>query len=328
MPTVIFAILAGLAFLLLLARTRQDPRRFGNAVLLGLSLVLLTLALLAQVAAGSAPAPLLAAVTLAFVLLALGVLALAFFLIANGVTMVRKEGRRHANLLSGLAGLAVLGCVTLTVTAAEAPRDQSEQFDHERDETAPEQNPDGETWVPGNAPSLAARWSVQMAAKAGTIGTVGGGLSAAGAALPARDAEGHLRPAGLAPVTVPSRPASVSTRMLDDDSPSRAPCESDVTLRAPDGSHPRPRVRSASALDRVRSGGWPLARSQARCRWPGRRCRRGERPGRRSALRRRHLVPPRRCGSTARCGHCDSDGVSSHLWLRRSALASDAGVRF
>ncbi|KQW00005.1 YdcF family protein [Streptomyces sp. Root369] len=119
MPAVIFAILAGLAFLLLLARTRQDPRRFGNAVLLGLSLVLLTLALLAQVAAGSAPAPLLAAVTLAFVLLALGVLALAFFLIANGVTMVRKEGRRPANLLSGLAGLAVLGCVTLTVTAAD-----------------------------------------------------------------------------------------------------------------------------------------------------------------------------------------------------------------
>ncbi|WP_326659065.1 YdcF family protein [Streptomyces canus] len=119
MPTVILAILAGLAFLLFLARTRQDPRRFGNAVLLGLSLVLLTLALLAQVAAGSAPAPLLAAVTLAFVLLALGVLALAFFLIANGVTMVRKEGRRPANLLSGLAGLAVLGCVTLTVTAAD-----------------------------------------------------------------------------------------------------------------------------------------------------------------------------------------------------------------
>ncbi|CAM5695758.1 YdcF family protein [Streptomyces griseorubiginosus] len=119
MPTVIFAVLAGLAFLLFLARTRQDPRRFGNAVLLGLCLVLLTLALLAQVAAGSAPAPLLAAVTLAFALLALGVLALAFLLIANGVTMVRKEGPRPANLLSGLAGLAVLGCVTLTVTAAD-----------------------------------------------------------------------------------------------------------------------------------------------------------------------------------------------------------------
>lgn len=57
--------------------------------------------------------------------------------------------------------------------AAEALRSQGEQFDHERDEAAPEQNPDGKTWVPGDAPSLAARWAVQMAAKAGTIGTVG-----------------------------------------------------------------------------------------------------------------------------------------------------------
>lgn len=57
--------------------------------------------------------------------------------------------------------------------AAEALREQAEQFDHERDEAAPEQNPDGDTWVPGDAPSLAARWAVRMAAKAGTIGTVG-----------------------------------------------------------------------------------------------------------------------------------------------------------
>ncbi len=57
--------------------------------------------------------------------------------------------------------------------AAEALRSQGEQFDHERDEAASERNPDGDTWVPGDAPSLAARWAVQMAAKAGTIGTVG-----------------------------------------------------------------------------------------------------------------------------------------------------------
>ncbi|MEU9247015.1 zinc-dependent alcohol dehydrogenase [Streptomyces sp. NPDC048385] len=57
--------------------------------------------------------------------------------------------------------------------AAEALREQARQFDHERDEAAPEQNPDGDTWVPGDAPSLAARWAVQVAAKAGTIGTVG-----------------------------------------------------------------------------------------------------------------------------------------------------------
>jgi threonine dehydrogenase-like Zn-dependent dehydrogenase len=57
--------------------------------------------------------------------------------------------------------------------AADSLREQGEEFDHERDETAPEQNPDGNTWVPGDAPTLAARWAVQMAAKAGTIGTVG-----------------------------------------------------------------------------------------------------------------------------------------------------------
>ncbi|WP_225800236.1 zinc-dependent alcohol dehydrogenase [Streptomyces sp. NK15101] len=57
--------------------------------------------------------------------------------------------------------------------AAEALRDQAEQFEHERDEAAPERNPDGDTWVVGDAPSLAARWAVQMAAKAGTLGTVG-----------------------------------------------------------------------------------------------------------------------------------------------------------
>ncbi|MFC8794579.1 zinc-dependent alcohol dehydrogenase [Streptomyces cinereoruber] len=57
--------------------------------------------------------------------------------------------------------------------AAEALGDQAEQFAHERAEAAPEQNPDGDAWVAGDAPSLAARWSVQMAAKAGTVGTVG-----------------------------------------------------------------------------------------------------------------------------------------------------------
>ncbi|MEU0726350.1 YdcF family protein [Streptomyces sp. NPDC006140] len=115
----LFAIAAGLTFLVYLARVRRDPRRFGNAVLLGLALVLLTLALLARIATGSAPAPLVAVMTVTVLLLALGVFVLAFLLIANGVKMVRKEGRRPANLLSGLAGLGILGCVALTLTAAD-----------------------------------------------------------------------------------------------------------------------------------------------------------------------------------------------------------------
>ncbi|MEU6918333.1 YdcF family protein [Streptomyces olindensis] len=168
----LFAIAAGLTFLVYLARVRRDPRRFGNAVLLGLALVLLTLALLARIATGSAPAPLVAAMTVTVLLLALGVFVLAFLLIANGGKMVRREGRRPGNLLSaacsrrapasapdrcsasgaagrarrrprstgiggttrggtwrwtgtgppvvsGLAGLGILGCVALTLTAAD-----------------------------------------------------------------------------------------------------------------------------------------------------------------------------------------------------------------
>ncbi|SFL92702.1 zinc-dependent alcohol dehydrogenase [Streptomyces pini] len=57
--------------------------------------------------------------------------------------------------------------------AAESLAERAEEFDRERDEAAPEQRPDGDTWVPGDAPSLAARWAVRMAAKAGTVGTIG-----------------------------------------------------------------------------------------------------------------------------------------------------------
>lgn len=57
--------------------------------------------------------------------------------------------------------------------AAKALAGQAEQFRHERDEAAPERHPDGDTWIPGDAPSLAARWAVRAVAKAGTIGTVG-----------------------------------------------------------------------------------------------------------------------------------------------------------
>ncbi|MER6325639.1 zinc-dependent alcohol dehydrogenase [Streptomyces coelicoflavus] len=57
--------------------------------------------------------------------------------------------------------------------AADAAAAQAEEFGHERSEAAPEQNPDGATWVPGDAPTLAARWAVQMVAKAGTVGTIG-----------------------------------------------------------------------------------------------------------------------------------------------------------
>ncbi|UQA97114.1 alcohol dehydrogenase catalytic domain-containing protein [Streptomyces halobius] len=58
--------------------------------------------------------------------------------------------------------------------AARALAGQEERFDRERDEIAAGHRPPADAdWQPGNAPSLAARWSVQLAAKAGTIGIVG-----------------------------------------------------------------------------------------------------------------------------------------------------------
>jgi threonine dehydrogenase-like Zn-dependent dehydrogenase len=58
--------------------------------------------------------------------------------------------------------------------AARALAGRAEEFDQEQREVAPEQHPDAEgTWVPGDAPTLAARWAVELVAKAGTIGTIG-----------------------------------------------------------------------------------------------------------------------------------------------------------
>ncbi len=57
--------------------------------------------------------------------------------------------------------------------AAEESAGLEGAFDQERQQVAPEQNPDGETWVPGDAPSQSLRWAVQAVAKAGSIGVIG-----------------------------------------------------------------------------------------------------------------------------------------------------------
>ncbi|MFI1198424.1 YdcF family protein [Streptomyces sp. NPDC020883] len=94
----------------------RDRRRFGNAVHLGLAVAF---GLSATVGTLGRSHPVWGAVAgLALLVLpALGTLVLAGFLIANGVTMVRKEGRRPANLLSLLAGLGIIGVIVLLVTA-------------------------------------------------------------------------------------------------------------------------------------------------------------------------------------------------------------------
>ncbi|MFG2999379.1 YdcF family protein [Streptomyces sp. NPDC048340] len=107
---------AALLFALFCVSVREDRRRFRNAVLLGLTFVTLSIALLYQVR--HLPGALGGLIALAvFLVPSVGVVALACFLVANGVTMARKEGRSLGNLLSLLAGLAIFALLALTITA-------------------------------------------------------------------------------------------------------------------------------------------------------------------------------------------------------------------
>jgi threonine dehydrogenase-like Zn-dependent dehydrogenase len=57
--------------------------------------------------------------------------------------------------------------------AAEQLSGQAAKFDAEQREAAPDAAPDGDLWVPGDAPSLVGRWAVEAVAKAGSIGIIG-----------------------------------------------------------------------------------------------------------------------------------------------------------
>ncbi|TGZ11985.1 YdcF family protein [Streptomyces rhizosphaericola] len=95
---------------------RQDRRQFRNAVLLGLTVLSLSFALLTQV--DRLPGSLAVLVySLVFLVPALAVVVLGGFLVGNGLTMLRKEGRSPGNLLSGLAGLAIFAVLALVVSA-------------------------------------------------------------------------------------------------------------------------------------------------------------------------------------------------------------------
>ncbi|MFG3137190.1 YdcF family protein [Streptomyces sp. NPDC048211] len=107
---------AFLIFLAFCVGTLRERRRFSNAVLLGLSFVLAAAAWLTELAR-SQPATGREIGVVLFLLVSVGIVILAWFLISNGVTMVRKEGRSPANLLSLLAGLALVALLALMTTA-------------------------------------------------------------------------------------------------------------------------------------------------------------------------------------------------------------------
>ncbi|MFD5083790.1 YdcF family protein [Kitasatospora sp. NPDC058201] len=108
-PAAFFFLLCGIGVL-------RDRRQFSNAVLLGLAMSFLALALIAELRKAPTLVAELAAVAIILVP-ATGTLALIGFLISNGLTMVRKEGWRLANLLSLLAGLGILAVIGLLVAA-------------------------------------------------------------------------------------------------------------------------------------------------------------------------------------------------------------------
>jgi uncharacterized SAM-binding protein YcdF (DUF218 family) len=94
--------------------TFRDPRRFSNAVLLGLAFTCLAIDFMQGfVGTVHLSEPLRVALASGVMLVGLGVFMLAFFLIANGVQMIRNEGRRPSNLLSLLAGLGIIGFIAL-----------------------------------------------------------------------------------------------------------------------------------------------------------------------------------------------------------------------
>ncbi|MFG2991614.1 YdcF family protein [Streptomyces sp. NPDC048257] len=104
--------LAALLFLAFCISARQDRRRFLNAVLFGLTVVAASFAVLLQV--GKLPGwASVAVLVLVFASPAFATLGLGVFLIANGVTMIRKEGGRPANLLTMLAGLGVFAMIAM-----------------------------------------------------------------------------------------------------------------------------------------------------------------------------------------------------------------------
>ncbi|WP_328943939.1 YdcF family protein [Streptomyces sp. NBC_00250] len=113
-----FAFAVAAVFLLFFGvGVRRDRRRFGNAVYLGLAVTFVGIALLAGIE--DAPPGVAETVMICGLLvLGLGPVVLAGLLTANGVKMVRKEGRRPANLLSLLAGLGMFGVMVLAVVAA------------------------------------------------------------------------------------------------------------------------------------------------------------------------------------------------------------------
>jgi uncharacterized SAM-binding protein YcdF (DUF218 family) len=107
----VFAVKAAIVILVLFAAgVLRDRRSFANAVLLGLALALLALGAAERLARAHDAAGRLVLLAV-FALVAVVPFLVAAFLVVNGVTMVRRESLRPANLLSLAVGLGILGVI-------------------------------------------------------------------------------------------------------------------------------------------------------------------------------------------------------------------------
>src|SRR5690348_9024580 len=113
--TICFSI-AGFWFLIFLLSFLYDRRLFRNSIFLVLALMFAGLGGLFAIAEVNRTLAELVAYGIIFLIpVTIGVLAI--FLVVNGVTMLRREGRRPANLLSLAAGIGIFGLVIFGVVS-------------------------------------------------------------------------------------------------------------------------------------------------------------------------------------------------------------------
>ncbi|WP_370949387.1 YdcF family protein [Amycolatopsis sp. cg5] len=111
-------IVAALCTVAFLVSFIHDRRRLRNGFYLFFALFFIAITLLSLLAAVS-PDAAAWLIIVALVLFAVTVLALAVFLICNGITMLRREGRRPANVLSLLAGLGICALIVFNATVSQ-----------------------------------------------------------------------------------------------------------------------------------------------------------------------------------------------------------------
>lgn len=116
---VLWLVIAGLWLLAFVVSFLIDRRRLRNGVYLVMALGFGAFGGVMGLAMVSKPAAVIPFLAV-LVLTPLSIVALAVFLIANGVTMIRREGRSLGNLLSLLVGLGIVGFLVMVFTALDS----------------------------------------------------------------------------------------------------------------------------------------------------------------------------------------------------------------